>query len=173
MTDTTQHIATKSAYLRGPLTREQCAAVYRSVTREDQTNSTSRFGLTSMGGQANAVPPHARAYPHRDSSSLAAIEGFWRNPTEDPAVDAAHVAWVREMYAEMFSQTGGYPIPGEQYDGCYVNYPDPDITDPSHNASGVPWHDLYWKDNYPRLQRAKQRWDPADVFRHAQSVRLP
>ncbi|MEW2299464.1 BBE domain-containing protein [Streptomyces sp. NPDC006655] len=44
---------------------------------------------------------------------------------------------------------------------------------PAWNTSGAPWHTLYFKDNYPRLQRIKAADDPADVFRHPRSVRLP
>jgi FAD/FMN-containing dehydrogenase len=62
-------------------------------------------------------------------------------------------------------------VPGEVVDGCYVNYPDADLSDPMWNTSGVPWHGLYFKDNYARLQRAKSAWDPGEVFRHRQSVR--
>ncbi|RKN39713.1 hypothetical protein D7294_19920 [Streptomyces hoynatensis] len=51
--------------------------------------------------------------------------------------------------------------------------PDPDILDPAWNASGVPRHAFHFGENYPRLQRAKARWDAGDVFRHALSVRLP
>ena len=47
------------------------------------------------------------------------------------------------------------------------------LADPRWNASGVPWHALYYKGNYPRLQRVKARWDPRDVFHHALSIRLP
>ncbi|PNG16882.1 BBE domain-containing protein, partial [Streptomyces cahuitamycinicus] len=58
-------------------------------------------------------------------------------------------------------------------DGCYVNYPDTDLDDLGRNTSGQSSYRLYHKDNYARLQRTKKRWDPHNVFRHAQSVRLP
>ncbi|WP_390623977.1 BBE domain-containing protein [Fodinicola feengrottensis] len=51
-----------------------------------------------------------------------------------------------------------------------VNYPDVDLADPVWNTSGVPWSTLYYKENYPRLQRIKSRWDPRNVFRHALSI---
>ncbi|MFD0035636.1 BBE domain-containing protein [Streptomyces sp. NPDC127172] len=46
-----------------------------------------------------------------------------------------------------------------------------DLADPRWNTSGVPWHALYFKGIYARLQRVKAVWDPQDVFRHALSVR--
>ena len=49
-------------------------------------------------------------------------------------------------------------------DGCYVNYCDSDLED---------WQHLYYQGNYPRLQRAKQQWDPRNVFHHGQSIELP
>jgi FAD/FMN-containing dehydrogenase len=51
-----------------------------------------------------------------------------------------------------------------------INHPDVDLADPEWNTSGVPWHTLYYKDNYPRLQRIKARWGPRNVFRHALSI---
>ena len=41
------------------------------------------------------------------------------------------------------------------------------------NTSGVPWHTLYFKDNYPRLQQIKAAYDPGNFFRHPLSVQLP
>jgi Berberine and berberine like. len=65
------------------------------------------------------------------------------------------------------------PVPDEVNDGSYIGYPDVDLADPAWNTSEVPWHALYYKDNYPRLQRIKRRYDPLDVFRHGLSVQLP
>ena len=63
------------------------------------------------------------------------------------------------------------PVPGGVGDGAMINHPDVDLADPEWNTSGVPWSTLYYKDNYPRLQRVKARWDPLDVFHHALAVR--
>jgi aclacinomycin oxidase len=63
------------------------------------------------------------------------------------------------------------PVPGEAYDGTFINHPDTDLADPALNSSGVPWHTLYYKAGYPRLQQVKARWDPRNVFRHALSIR--
>lgn len=164
-------LAAKTAYMRDLLTPGQCAAMYRSLTREDYTYPKAAVWLSAQAGQAAAVPQDATAYAHRDAPYFLIIETPW--PAEAGEEDAAHLDWQRELYRDLFADTGGYPVPNDRTDGCYINLPDPDILDPRYNASGVPWHAFYWKDNYPRLQRAKQRWDPADVFRHSHSVCLP
>jgi hypothetical protein len=71
----------------------------------------------------------------------------------------------------VFAATGGVPVPGPDAEGCYVNNPDADLSDPALNRSGVPASTLYHGANYPLLQRIKAAYDPHDVFRHAQSVR--
>jgi hypothetical protein len=106
-----------------------------------------------------------------------------RDAQADPAVAAPHLAWIRGFHHDMYRDTGGVPVvprpdatgPRPNTDGCYINYPDVDLSDPDLNPPGVgqPWHTLHYGTNYPRLQRAKAHWDPRDVFRHRQSVRLP
>ena len=54
--------------------------------------------------------------------------------------------------------------------GCFVNWPDPDLLEEEWNQSGVPWSELYYGGNYKKLQEAKARWDPRQVFNHALSV---
>jgi aclacinomycin oxidase len=88
----------------------------------------------------------------------------------NPQDDARNLAWVRAFYRDLFADTGGVPVPGGVSDGAFINHPDVDLADPEWNTSGVPWHTLYYKDNYPRLQRIKARWDPRNVFHHALSI---
>ncbi len=91
----------------------------------------------------------------------------------DPRDQDRNLAWVRALYRELFADGGGVPTPGDVTDGAFINHPDADLADPRWNTSGVPWHTLYYKDNYPRLQEVKARWDPRNVFRHALSIPLP
>jgi len=95
--------------------------------------------------------------------------GKWQSPAEDDK----HIAWVREYYREVYAGTGGVPVLDETNDGSYISFPDKDLADPAWNTSGVGWQTLYYKDNYPRLQRVKKAYDPKNVFRHALSVEPP
>ena len=61
----------------------------------------------------------------------------------------------------MYADIGGVSVPNELTDGCFINYPDIDLSDPRFNKSSVSWQTLYYKDNYPRLQQVKARWTPA------------
>ena len=167
--DPTLRSALKTAWLRKGLEPDQLASVYRSLTTAGPGVPNGIFQLLSMGGQISAVAPDATASVHRSSVMFAEFETFWTSPADDEA----NIAWLRELYGGAFSATGGYPVPSDQADGCYISNPDPDITDPAYNKSGVQWPALYFGANYPRLQRAKARWDPTDFFRHSQSVRLP
>ncbi|MEV7342858.1 FAD-binding protein [Streptomyces sp. NPDC093544] len=167
--DHTLRSSVKTAYLRKSFTEDQIGAIHRNMTRTDYANVNAAISLNGGGGQHNAVPPAATASSHRATAFFALYESFWTEQSEDPL----HLGWQRDIYGETFANTGGYPVPNDLTDGCYINNPDPDIMDPAYNKSQVPWHTLYFKDNYARLQRAKAQWDPTDFFRHSQSIRLP
>ena len=171
MTKVMLRSAAKSAYLRRSFTDEQIAAIYRNMTRTDYANPGGTvLQLGSMaGGKINAVPPTATAIVQRSSSFLAFYQNYWA----DPAEDDIHLGWLRDIYRETFADTGGYPVPGDRYEGCSVNAPDLDITDPAFNQSGVPWHAFYYGENYARLQRVKAYWDPTNFFRHSLSITAP
>ncbi|MFE7135998.1 FAD-binding oxidoreductase [Streptomyces sp. NPDC057638] len=160
---------TKSAYVRKALPDDQTRALYRQLTRADYPGPFGMVALVSYGGRINAVTSGATASPQRDSVVKMLFCPLWSNPADD----ALHVRWVREMYADVYAATGGVPRPGGVNDGSYINYCDSDLADPALNTSGVPWHQLYFKDNYPRLQRVKAAWDPRNVFSHSLSIRLP
>ncbi|MTE18084.1 FAD-binding protein [Streptomyces sp. TRM43335] len=159
----------KSAYLRRAIPPRQIATMYRHLVRTDFANPNAMVLLSSYGAAVNSVPRGATASVHRDSAFKLLYQTYWHSADED----AANIAWLRDIYEDVYAGTGGVPVSDENTDGCYVNYPDIDLNDPRRNRSGVPWTTLYYGENYPRLQRVKAAWDPTDFFRHAQSVRLP
>ncbi|MCE6996330.1 BBE domain-containing protein [Saccharothrix sp. S26] len=159
----------KSAFMRRGLPDDQIAALYRHLSRTDFANPNALVVASSYGGRVNAVAPGDTATPHRDSVIKLLYQAYW----PDPAADAANVAWLRDIYEDVYRTTGGVPVPNDVTDGCYVNYADIDLNDPARNRSGRSWAELYFGANYPRLQRVKAKWDPLDVFRHGQSVELP
>ncbi|WP_441250653.1 FAD-binding oxidoreductase [Kitasatospora sp. McL0602] len=163
---TTWRIKGKSAYQRKTLTDDQAAAIYHHLTRTDYFNPGAGILIASYGGQVNAVAPDATALPHRDSALIMMYVTLWT----DPAQDAVHTQWIRELYRDVYASTGGVPVPGDLTDGAYINYPDVDTSDPAWNTSGVPWQSLYYKGNYPKLQQQKARWDPQNIFHHALSI---
>ncbi|WP_242338178.1 FAD-binding oxidoreductase [Anaeromyxobacter sp. SG66] len=159
----------KDAFLRRRFTDRQIEVAHHFLTRTDVDVPGGMLGLATYGGKVNTVAPDATASAQRDSILTTSCNAGWMDPSEAER----NLGWVRAFYRELFADTGGVPAPGEASDGAFINHPDADLADPRWNTSGVPWHTLYYKDNYPRLQRVKARWDPRDVFRHALSVRLP
>ncbi|HEX6344958.1 FAD-binding oxidoreductase [Umezawaea sp.] len=159
----------KAAYLRRRFTDEQIRTAYAYLTSTDHENERAVMILVSYGGRVNATAPDATALAQRDSVMKVIYTVTW----DDAGAERANLDWIRRWYAAMYRDTGGVPVPNAVNDGSYVNYPDTDTADPRWNRSGVTWHTLYYKDNYPRLQRVKARWDPRNVFHHALSIAPP
>jgi hypothetical protein len=169
ITNPTSRGAHKSAYFKKGFTDRQLGVMWKQMTRTDFTNPDTMMVVFSFGGQVNAVAEDATANAQRDTIFKICLQTFWQNEKDD----AFYLGWERETFEGLFPETGGAPVPGDQMDGCYINYPDVDMADPKRNRSGVPWSTLYYKGNYPRLQRAKRRWDPANHFTHKLGVELP
>ncbi|MFN2633023.1 MAG: FAD-binding oxidoreductase [Thermoanaerobaculia bacterium] len=157
----------KDALLRKRFTDRQIGVAYQYLTRTDHDVMGGLFGLATYGGRVNAVASDATAAAQRGSILDIACTTGW----VDPRDEAKNLAWVRSFYRDLFAETGGVPVPGDVYDGAFINHPDTDLADPAWNTSGVPWHTLYYQEGYRRLQRVKARWDPRNLFRHALSIR--
>lgn len=157
--------ASKSAYHRSAPTDDQIAVLYRYLTTP-HPGPASYVMLNSYGAQINLRDRAATASPQRDSIAKSS----WFTAWLDPAHDELHLGWLRDLYDEFFASTGGVPVSNAATDGCYINYPDLDVLDPTRNRSDSAWHDLYYSGNYPRLQAAKRAWDPRGVFHHSMSI---
>jgi aclacinomycin oxidase len=157
----------KDALLKKSLTDRQIAVAYDYMTRTDYDVMGGVIGFATYGGRINAVAPDATASAQREAIFDMACNTGWIDPQDAEK----NLKWVRAFYRDLFADSGGVPVPGDAYEGSFINHPDADHTDPELNTSGVPWHTLYYKENYPRLQKIKARWDPRNVFRHALSIK--
>ncbi|MFF4575526.1 FAD-dependent oxidoreductase [Streptomyces sp. NPDC001410] len=185
----------KSAYHTGNFSERQLDVLFDHLTSEYK-NEDALLQVDSYGGRINDVDPFATAVPQRSSVLKLQYQAYWtwgddanhdgvwdyQDALVDPSIAAPHLKWIRDFYQDMYAETGGVPVmptpevPGiTNTDGCYINYPDVDLNDPEFNdpVEGQPWYLLYYGANYERLQRTKAYWDPRNVFRHEQSVRLP
>ena len=157
----------KSAYLRETIPAAQLKALYHQLTQH-RLRQPVRHGCPRL----LRWPDQQRG--QRGDGGRATRLGLkllyvtlWTDATQD----ARHERWIRECYADIYVATGGVPSPTNTTDGCFINYADADLADPALNTSGVAWHELYFKDNYPRLQQVKFCWDPLKIFSHALSIR--
>ncbi|WP_282697099.1 FAD-binding protein [Streptomyces sp. CC208A] len=166
-TDTTTRFKGKSAYMRRGFTDANLKAFWKHMTRTDYAHPASLVMITAYGGRTNTVPAAATAVPQRDSILKLHYVSFWT----DPAEDAVHLNWVRTFYQDVYAASGGVPASNADTDGCFVNYADADLADSRYNLSGIPWHELYFKSGYRRLQTVKAQWDPKNLFRHSLSIK--
>lgn len=150
----------KSAYMKQGFPDSQLETIWNWLTvqsREYPANSQALLQVDSYGCKINEVAPDATAVPQRSSIMKLQYQTYWTEPDQDQV----NLNWINNFYLDMYGEKG--PWPDDVFDGCYVNYCDSDLVD---------WQYLYYKENYPRLQRAKAEWDPHNVFYHGQSIKL-
>ncbi|MFI6943897.1 FAD-binding oxidoreductase [Streptomyces sp. NPDC050418] len=165
--DPTMRGVHKSSHLLKPTPAAQIDAMYRHLTNTDKVSPFAGIVYASAGGRISSVSSTATAVAQRGAIMKTNFESVWYEAGDDDA----NLGWVRNAFADVYADTGGVPVPNGVTDGCYINYPDGDLGDPTYNKSSVPWHDLYWKGNYARLQQTKRAYDPKNIFRHRQSIR--
>jgi FAD/FMN-containing dehydrogenase len=147
----------KSAYMIGNFTTDECQTIWEILRESKFKNAQALLQVDSYGGQVNSVEPARTAIPQRSSAMKLQYQTYWAHENDD----AANLRWIRDFYSAMYGGDG--PVPDGRLDGCYVNYPDVDLSN---------WKTLYYKENYPKLQQVKRRWDPLNIFNHAQSIEI-
>lgn len=158
----------KSAYHRTAFNDHHINTFYKYLSDKSYQSEDALLQIDSYGCAVNK-PGTDTAVAQRDSALKLQYQTYWT----DPDNDGTHLDWIRKFYAETYCHTGCVPIPNEHTDGCYIGYADADLNSSTWNKSGVSWAELYYKRHYSRLQKVKAHWDPGNIFRHAQSIRLP
>jgi hypothetical protein len=180
----------KSAYMKKGFPREQMEAIHHWLQVVPQglqaaDMAQSLLQVDSYGGAINRLATEATAVPQRSSIMKLQYQTYWNNdsaPGESgrrpySAQQEAHLQWINGLYRDVYAAYGGTPDPAQDcggvVDGCYYNYAD--VALGSHEDGKLDhalW--LYFLDNYRRRPRnliaVKRRWDPTNLFHHAQSL---
>ena len=140
----TQAFVGSSDYLAAIPTAAQVAA-FRSVVEVRGAESGALL-IDAYGGALNRIATAATAFPHRNQ--LASIQYF-------AAGDYASArTWIDSARAALAPAVSGQ---------AYVNYIDPKLAN---------WQQAYYGPNLARLRGVKKRYDPHNLFRFAQSIRM-
>jgi len=99
--------------------------------------------LAQLGGAMARVNPSATAYSARDARYVMNVHGRWSNPRDDSRIRS----WARQSFGNAAPHATG---------SGYVNFLTEDESERVVASYGV---------NYPRLQMAKRRFDPDNLFR--------
>lgn len=131
-----------------PLPREGVRIIRYFLTNAPNKHAT--VWCQSLGGTGSAVSrlsPTATAYPYRKAETIYELSARWRNDVEQQR----NIHWVKKFRKAMRPFVVG----------DYVNFPDLQIKN---------WPKAYYGVNFARLKRVKQKYDPHNVFRFAQSI---
>jgi FAD/FMN-containing dehydrogenase len=104
-----------------------------------------------LGGAAARRPAGATAVGNRTAEYVLNMQGAW----EEPAEDAAHIAWTRDFWSAMQPFASG---------GTYVNFLTQDADEERLRAA-------YGAELYAALARIKARYDPDNLLRSNQNIR--
>lgn len=129
-------------YYQGVEDLEHCM---QTIAESVLENPGLIFQVNTLGGAIARGPDSA--YSHRDSPFLGEIQAYWQKDSQREGL----ISGVKNLQTEIGA------------DSHYRNYPDADLKN---------WEGNYYGDNYPRLQSLKEKYDPENLIRHAQSVRL-
>ena len=141
-------IATGSELLANPLTPETTAALIDLMA--SSPHSAVDVTFEPLGGAVSDTGKDDSAFIHREAAFAVYLLSTFRRPGDRekrlPVLEAAR-ALIRP----------------EATGGTYVNYPEVGLEN---------WQRRYWGENLERLVKIKKRYDPGNLFRHAQSVPL-
>lgn len=140
----TGYSKSKSDYLTKPMSEEGCASFLQALPHG--------VGVIfdGYGGTLAEKANDETAFVHRQNV-LCSLQYYvqWQTPSHA----GAQMKILKDFYESARPFMSG---------GAYVNYCDLDLPD---------YTQAYWGANYSRLQNVKRKYDPSDVFRHAQSVK--
>jgi FAD/FMN-containing dehydrogenase len=119
----------------------------------NRSSRSTMIIVQHFGGAVRRVPGDATAFATREAPFIVSFMGTWRVPDES----ATHIAWVRDAWERLLPHATG---------AVYLNYL-------GHEEQGAnKLVQAAFGSNHPRLVAIKAKYDPTNVFRMNQNIRL-
>jgi FAD/FMN-containing dehydrogenase len=144
----------RSEFFDQPMPPAAIEALASTLTADWVPGQHRELELIPWGGAIGRVPPDATAFPHRVPRFQIGHHGIVGGQASPDQQQAIH-AWVSRSWTAVHRWAAG---------AVYPNYPDRDLAD---------WEPAYYGANLARLTRVKASYDPGNLFRFGQSIRLP
>lgn len=143
----------RSDYVGAPLPRQAIEILVNAIGSRQSSSMLSGggIGMDAYGGAINRVAADATAFVHRNAQFSIQYTASWNTTDPAPTV-SANLSWLSSTWQAMRPYVNGE---------AYQNYIDPDLAN---------WPQAYYGANLARLQQVKATYDPANLFRFAQSI---
>jgi FAD/FMN-containing dehydrogenase len=138
----------KSVYLNG---LDDPTIAFLADHAAKRPSKISSVDVWALGGALSRGRAEAGAFGRPKTNWLLGIEANW----EDPAADAANVAWARAMFDAAAPHSPG---------GAYLNFP-------GQFEEGTALLEQTFGAHWAKLRAVKAQYDPRDLFRSA--LRIP
>ena len=130
-----------------------CQTLLTALRRRASQGQTGAVLLTLMGGAIASKPRDFNAFAHRQA--LFSAQYLTIHPEHSPETLLAQSAdWCHQMRYQMRRWSSG---------GAYLNYTDALMKHPAQ---------AYYASHYTRLQQIKRRYDPHNLFRQPQGIKV-
>lgn len=107
------------------------------------------YQVNTLGGNIqNTTFENGSSFPHRSCNYFSELQTYWELPSQEKR--------LLQRFEEVQQIFSGNGITAQ-----YRNYPDINFQN---------WPQLYYGNNYKRLQAIKAKYDPDNIFRYEQSV---
>jgi FAD/FMN-containing dehydrogenase len=141
----------KSEFFRRPLPQHVLESLLKHLSNSNPSSQVRQLSFMPLGGAYNRIPPDATAFAHRSETFLVQhVVTIETGATITQISDARD--WLARSWA-MLHPFGSRAV--------YPNFPDLDLEN---------WQRAYYGDNYERLVRVKEAYDPEGCFRYPQSI---
>jgi FAD/FMN-containing dehydrogenase len=145
------HVESRSEFFAAPIPAAAIAALVAHLDEDRRAGEARELDFGPFGGAYSRIPPDATAFVHRDARFLLKHAVALDVDADAPAREAGRV-WLEGSFAIVHPHGTG---------GVYPNFPEDGLED---------WPRAYYGANLDRLVAIRERYDPGDVLRAAQSI---